>query len=539
MLPPSVPPVSGRGSVRQVVLAVLPWALPVLVVAGWVVALTATWIALGRPPGPRRVLVEGAASWRDAQAARLACTFSQGWHHAEGPRVWTLCPDDAGVYGIARVDLPVATERATLRRRWPLPETLRVASPVGRETAPQDFLAIEGAHRAPGGHLTLVVSRWRDGDTAVRLLQLADEGGVLAETPLDVKPLSLRGFVARASGHELVFEDGRVLAVRDGVVVEQGRLPGVPEDASVELAAPAATGWDVLWSREVRPAVEGAPGERAVYRTVSVPDPFAAPTSAPEAVGTLATTDQWPFGEYVELAAGNVVNGYLPGMKRLRGTLEPVPPVGSPPADRGMLLIYGPSAFLAAEGRMDSVRTLMDGSFAFQVLRVHDEWIWLHAVDGGLAVSKDPGVSTPVVVSGWQPMNPWVAEGPDGALWLADATGAYVLLNRDLRRADPPGALERVAAVVAGDRTQFASHSSSAPDGLEASALLRAQLRRSSLPVALGGPPVLVLLVILARLPSSPRLSRSLRWAAQIGCAAWLAGMVALLDPLAAALAVL
>lgn len=541
--PPEAPlgPDSPLRIVRDVARAALPRVLPTLVLVGWVVSLAAAWIALGRTPGPRRVAVEGAASWREAQAARLACTFSQGWHHAEGPRVWTICPDDAGVYGIARVDLPAAGQGGVLLRRWPLPEALRVTSPVGGEPeSPQEYLAVEAAYRAPGEPLAVVVSRWQGEEGAVHLLLLRDEGGVAGDVPLDVEPLLLRGFVRRGGAYELALEDGRVLAVREGVVEERGRLPGTPDEegVSVELAAPTAAGWDVLWSREVSSAEEGAPGERAVFR--SAPGGGAGP--AP--VGTLATTDRWPWGEYVELAAGNVVNGYLPAMKRLRCDgegcgLEPVPPEGSPPAERGMSLIFGPSSFLAREGRMDPVRTLVGDSFALQALRVRDGWLWLHAGQAGLAVAGDPEAHPPVVASGWQPTNPWVAAGPEGALWLADATGAYVLLGPDLGRADPPGALDRLAAVVAGERVQLSAWTGGTRDGIEDAAELRALARRASLPVALGAPPILLVIAALARLPRAPRARRVATLVTQAACAAWLAAMIALLSPLAAALTVI
>lgn len=526
--------------------------LPVLAVATWVAALAALIIVLAtEAAGPRLLSVEGAAGWRQAQAFRLTCAFAQGVQIAVEDAAWTLCFDAEGRPELVR--FAFAEDR--IERRWPLPEGLRPRLwPTPGADVPADerpWLAIEAATHGVTGELALIVSRWRGDDEAVALVAAAPEGGLRQVASLDVAPLLVRGLAPLVDGgFEIVLADGRLLGVSPAGRVEARALPDFPADrpmASVEWARRGADVWRFLYSVETRAAQPGVPGEREVRAADPTSDQLTQPR-----LGTLRTTDTWPFGDFLALHDGGAINAALPASRRFDGVaLRPLAPPdgvaeGSPlwvSTMRQLLLLR------AAELTWMPVWQRL-GVAGAAAVALPGRWLVV-AGDGvgGLAVGGRPDAVSPVAVRGWQPFAPLVAPASKGGWWLADGHGRYVRLAREgrtWRRADPMDASERVERAVQGrlhQATSFSSGGDAAPDGLPPGAELRALGRRLALPVVLAAPPLWALLfVALRRMKPAARRGR---WLAgptrllQLGAGLYLAAAGALVGSFVSVLSVL
>ena len=363
----------------------LRWLLPGAATLVWLGALGATvWALQAQVPLPRLLTIEGVSGWRAEQRYRLGCGFARTPTLAVEDALWTGCVDEDNVVEIVRFDL----REGVIRRGWPLPAPFRhelrslAALPEagGDGASPRSWLAWEGALALDDGDVALYVSRWQGEEGHAALLRLRAAGGIEVLATVPIPPLGLRGLARVGDGFELITEDCRRLYLRPGVEALQAPLPGCPwteerGDVSVEWATRTKEGWLFAWSEVVREATDAEFGERVVFL-------HGPGGGTPQGVGKLRTTLRWPHGEYVERAAGNVLNAYHPATHVLPGgpmSHFTVPP-GVTDAERAQWhKLWGPvDVLLSADGMRPRPTwfTMADGG-ELAVEIAEERWLWL------------------------------------------------------------------------------------------------------------------------------------------------------------------
>lgn len=375
--------------------------------------------------------------------------------HRVGPpvvatdRVWWLCSGAPDTLLLRLVDYAAGT-------------LTEIAAPVPAVVVPN--FSVRGAVLSPSA-AWFVVGAERG---PLRLWELRHANGTATARDIavlhGVASSALRGVAWHDGSVELALEDCRTVRIAASGEITWARLRGCPhergaEDVSVEQAVRSDAGWRYLYSREKWPASRERGGIRSLWSVSAT----AAPTALSDVILTTLTP---PYGEWLDVAPGGVVNGSrVPAFRFAAGRLQrlPAPPGAASarrePGSRALVRPHDADPWALTPWRVGPRHLALE--------LPGDSWLWLDGsgADGALysTVQTHSGAAIDGAIGGrlspaaraWWPATPVLAPRSDGGWWLGDTARRYIALSATGERLDAPDDSARIARVLDDPRRQI------------------------------------------------------------------------------------